>query len=61
MTADERRAFRERAVAWVERTCEEQGVPVKLSDPVALAKVADILAEGRQAREEASRKDSRVA
>ena len=37
-----------RAVAWVERTCADQGVPVKLSDPLALAKVAEILAQGRQ-------------
>jgi hypothetical protein len=37
-----------RAVAWVERTCADQNVPVKLSDPLALAKVAEILAHGRQ-------------
>ena len=37
-----------RAVAWVEATCADQGVPVKLSDPVALAKVAELLAQGRQ-------------
>jgi len=37
-----------RAMAWVERHCAEQGVPVKLSGPLALAKVAEILAEGRQ-------------
>jgi hypothetical protein len=35
-------------VAWVERTCAEQGVPVKLSDPLVLAKVAELLAQGRQ-------------
>jgi hypothetical protein len=40
----------ERAVAWVERACAEQGVPVKLSDPVALAEIAAILAEGREKR-----------
>jgi hypothetical protein len=33
----------------VERTCAEQDVPVKLSDPVALDKVAELLAQGRQA------------
>ena len=38
-----------RAIAWVERTCADQGVPVKLSDPVALDKVAEILAQRRQA------------
>jgi hypothetical protein len=37
-----------RARAWVERTCVDQDVPVKLSDPLALAKVAEILAQGRQ-------------
>jgi hypothetical protein len=37
-----------RAVAWVEATCMDQGVPVTLSDPVALAKIAELLAQGRQ-------------
>jgi hypothetical protein len=37
-----------RAVAWVERTCMDQHVPVKLSDPLALAKVAELLAQGCQ-------------
>ena len=36
-------------MAWVERTCADQNVPVKLSDPLALAKVAEILAQRRQA------------
>jgi hypothetical protein len=36
-------------MAWVERTCADQGVPVKLSDPLALEKVAEILAQRRQA------------
>jgi hypothetical protein len=40
--------LRARAVAWVERTAAEQGVPVKLSDPLTLAKVAELLAQGRQ-------------
>jgi hypothetical protein len=47
LTADEKRALRERAVNWVEKSCAEQGVPVKLSDPLALAKIADILCEAR--------------
>jgi hypothetical protein len=51
VTADEQRALRERAGAWVERTCAEQGVPVKLSDPLALAEIAAILAEGREKRD----------
>ena len=37
-----------RAEAWVERTCLDQGVPVKLSDPLALERVAELLAQGRQ-------------
>jgi hypothetical protein len=37
-----------RAIAWVERTCAEQSVPVTLSDPLLLAKVAELLAQGRQ-------------
>ena len=37
-----------RAVAWVERTCVDQNVPVKLSDPLALDMVAELLAQGRQ-------------
>lgn len=51
MTTAEERALRERAVAWIEKSCAEQGVPVKLSDPLALAKIADILGEARDARE----------
>ena len=37
-----------RAVAWVERTCMDQNVPVKLSDQVALDRVAELLAQGSQ-------------
>jgi len=37
-----------RAVAWVEAHCAAQGVPVKLSDPLALAKIAELLAQGRK-------------
>ena len=37
----------ERAVAWVEKSCAEQGVPVKMTDPLALAKIAEILSEAR--------------
>jgi hypothetical protein len=50
------RDWSERAVAWVERSCAEQGVPVKLSDPVALRRIADILGEAREAREKGTRK-----
>ena len=37
-----------RAIAWVERWCADQDVPVKLSDPLALAKVAELLAQVRK-------------
>lgn len=47
---DEERDWRERAVAWVERSCVEQGVPVKLTDPLALAEIAEILCSARDAR-----------
>jgi hypothetical protein len=40
----------ERAKAWVERSCAEQGVPVKMTDPLALDKIAEILLEGRDKR-----------
>jgi hypothetical protein len=54
------RDLEDRAKAWVERTCAEQGVPVKLSDPVALRRIAEILGEARDARE-AARKGTRAA
>ena len=37
-----------RAVAWVEQACADQDIPVKLSDPLALAKVAELLTQGRK-------------
>jgi hypothetical protein len=37
-----------RAIAWVEQACAEQGVPVKLSDPLALGQVAELLAQSRK-------------
>jgi hypothetical protein len=50
-----------RAVAWVERACAEQGVPVKLTDPLALQHIADILGEARDAREKGARQSSQAA
>jgi hypothetical protein len=44
------RDLAERAKAWVERHCAEQGVAVKITDPLALAKIADILSEARDKR-----------
>jgi hypothetical protein len=40
--------LRQRAIAWVERSCAEQGVPVKLSDPQVLERIAKIFEEGRR-------------
>jgi hypothetical protein len=37
-----------RAVAWVEQACADQNVPVKVSDPLVLEKVAELLAQGRE-------------
>ena len=39
---DDRQA---RMEAWVARSCEEQGVPVKITDRAVLAKVAELLRE----------------
>jgi len=36
-----------------ERTCAEQGVPVKVSDPAVLDYVASILIEAREKRAQA--------
>jgi len=47
---DESPNWSERAKAWVEKSCAEQGVPVKMTDPLALAKIADILSEARDKR-----------
>ena len=55
-----RRDWEDRVKAWVEGACAEQGVPVKLSDPVALRRIADILGEARDARE-ADRRSGRAA
>jgi hypothetical protein len=53
--ARSQRDLRKRAVAWVERSCAEQGVPVKLSDPLALAEIAEILRSGREKRSSSER------
>lgn len=60
-TSAPQRDMSERAKAWVEWACAEQGVPVKLSDPLALRRIADILGESRDARERAAGKGSRAA
>lgn len=40
--------YKARAMAWVEYHCADQNVPVKLSDPLALEKVAEILSQGKK-------------
>ena len=37
-----------RAIAWVEQACADQNVPVKISDPLVLDKVAELLVQGRE-------------
>lgn len=37
-----------RAQAWAERSCLDQGVPLRLSDPQTVAQVAELLAQARQ-------------
>ena len=37
-----------RAQAWAERSCLDQGVPLRLSDPQVVAQVAELLAQARQ-------------
>jgi hypothetical protein len=60
VTTAAQRELSARAVAWVEQACAEQGIPVKLSDPLVLRRIADILGEARDARE-AARKGTRAA
>jgi hypothetical protein len=40
--------FAERARRWVEESTKAQGLPVKISDPVTIRRVAEILREGRE-------------
>ena len=54
--ADERA---ERIIAWVERSCAEQGVPVKITDRQVLAQVAELLRpRPAQKRQKGARRDS---
>jgi hypothetical protein len=41
-----------RARAWAERTCSEQGIPAKISDPRTIEKVAAIFREAAERREQ---------
>ena len=47
-----------RAIAWVERTCADQGIPVKVKDEVTAETLARLLAQGRQrgARRDSSKR-----
>jgi hypothetical protein len=38
----------ERARRWVEESTKAQGLPVKISDPATIRRVAEILREGRK-------------
>jgi hypothetical protein len=44
--ADE--AYQARVRAWVERSCAEQGLPAKVTNPGKIARVAELLSQGRQ-------------
>jgi hypothetical protein len=37
-----------RAIAWVEQACADHDVPVKITDPLVLERVAELLAQGRE-------------
>jgi hypothetical protein len=50
MTPDEQRIWREQVAAWVDRTCAEQGVPVKVTDRRVVREVAAILRSAREER-----------
>ncbi|HEY7893218.1 MAG TPA: hypothetical protein VIC05_13510 [Solirubrobacteraceae bacterium] len=48
-----------RIAAWVERSCLEQGVPVKITDRRVLAQVAELLRERpAQSRQNGSSRES---
>ena len=53
-TAAASRDLSKRAGAWVERSCAEQGVPMKMTDPLVLAEVAEILCSIREKRDRPS-------
>jgi hypothetical protein len=50
--------WQEHCQAWVERTCAEQGVPVKVTDRRVVAQVAQLLRESStQRRQRGSKRD----
>ena len=49
--------WQEHCQAWVERTCAEQGVPVKVTDRRVVAQVAELMREAYQSRQRGSNRD----
>jgi len=50
--------WQEQCQAWVERTCAEQGVPVKVTDRHVVVQVAQLLRESSaQSRQRGSKRD----
>ena len=49
--------WQEHCQAWVERTCAEQGVPVKVTDRRVVAQVAELMREAYQSRQRGSSRD----
>ena len=47
-----------RAQAWAERSCADQGVPVKVADRRVLAEVAELLGLAAQTRQTGRRRES---
>jgi hypothetical protein len=45
--------YQRRVKAWVEYHCAEQGLPVKVSDPLTLDRIAAIFASAREKRTQA--------
>jgi len=41
-------ALERAAREWAERTCEEQGLPVKVRDPAVLREIVALLVSGRE-------------
>lgn len=50
--------LRARAIAWVERSCADQGVPLTISDREALAAIAELLDLPGQRRQTGRRRES---
>jgi hypothetical protein len=53
-----REGWSERVKAWVEQSCAEQGVPVKVTDRRVVAQVAELLRSPAQSRQTGRSRDS---